>query len=478
VSTQQAQVPAQESEHERIQADEKYNQALTALDLAVSRTPDVPGPPPPPDVARMADLESLWNVRERKRAGGGVKDLVRRVLLKVIGPALGPQVDFNAALVDHLHRNLAVERETRDAMVKLTDAVRHQVAALSAFQHQLILFAQTITAYVDTKDRAWGGQDVVNAAFDALADDWLKRWESLSAREQRFVDRVASVDDLRATAALAQQTTLALKRDVERLLESRAGVPVASGVPVVPVVPDVPVVPVVPDLNAFKYLGFEDAFRGSRDEIRARLAEYVPRFAGRSAVLDIGCGRGEFLDLLRAAGVGARGVDVNQAMVETARSRGLDAVEGDALSFVRGLPDASLDGVFSAQVVEHLDPSYLMALLEALFHKLRPGGVIALETINPACWVAFFESYIRDITHVRALHPETLQYLMRVSGFQSVEIELRSPVKESDKLRTIAARTIESEPLLAALVDTFNENTAKLNARMFTYQDYAAIGRR
>jgi O-antigen chain-terminating methyltransferase len=231
-------------------------------------------------------------------------------------------------------------------------------------------------------------------------------------------------------------------------------------------------------LNAFKYLGFEDAFRGSRDEIRARLAEYVPRFAGRSAVLDIGCGRGEFLDLLRAAGIGGRGVDINQAMVETARSRGLDAVEGDALAFVRGLADASLDGVFSAQVVEHLDPSYLMALLEALFHKLRPGGVIALETINPACWVAFFESYIRDITHVRALHPDTLQYLMRVSGFQSVEIELRSPVKESDKLRAIAARTIEPEPLLAALVDTFNENTAKLNARMFTFQDYAAIGRK
>jgi len=475
VSTQQAQIPAQESEHERIQADEKYNQALTALDLAVQRIPEVPGPPPQPDAARLPDLENTWNIRERTRTGGGLKHLLRRIVWKLIGPPLDTQVEFNSALVDHLHRNLAIERETREAMVKLSDSVRHQVAALSAFQHRLILYAQTITAYVDTKDRAWGGQDIVNAAFDALADDWLKRWESLNAREQRFVDRVASVDDLRATAALAQQTTLALKRDVERLLESRSAVPV---VPVVPVVPGVPVVPVVPDLNAFKYLGFEDVFRGSRDEIRARLAEYVPRFAGRSAVLDIGCGRGEFLDLLRAAGVGARGVDVNQAMVETARSRGLDAVEGDALSFIRALPDASLDGVFSAQVVEHLDPSYLMALLEAVFHKLRPGGIIALETINPACWVAFFESYIRDITHVRALHPDTLQYLMRVSGFQNVEIELRSPVPESAKLRTIAAKTIELAPLVADLVDTFNENTAKLNARMFTYQDYAAIGRK
>ncbi len=368
MSTQQAQVPAQESEHERIQADERYNQALTALDLAISRTPDVPGPPPPPDVARMPDLEGMWNVRGRKRTGG-LKDLVRKMLLKVIGPALGNQVDFNSALVDHLHRNLAIQRETREAMVKLTDAVRHQVAALSAFQHRLILFAQTITPYVDTKDRAWGGQDVVNAAFDALADDWLKRWESLGAREQRFVDRVAigrrpardgragPADHARAQArrrAPARIPPTSLSRTSRTWRTSRTRRTCRTRSERIQ----------IPRLRRLRILP------GSREEIRARLAEYVPRFAGRSAVLDIGCGRGEFLDLLRAAGVGARGVDVNQAMVETARSRGLDAVEGDALAFVRALPDASLDGVFSAQVVEHLDPSYLMALLEALFHKL------------------------------------------------------------------------------------------------------------
>jgi len=475
VSTQEAQIPAQGSEHDRIAADERYNEALTALDVSVARTPEVPGPPPPPDGSRIPDLGRTWNIRETRTAGGGLKAWARKLMWRLIGPPLDTQVEFNAALVDHLNRSLANQRDMQLTTVKLSDVLRQQVASLAMFQHRLILYAQTITPYVDTKDRAWGGQDVVNAAFDALADDWLKRWESLSAREQRFLSRVASVDDLRTTVALGQQTALALKRDVERLLS--AGMPASTAGAGTPT-ETAGVSGGAPDLNAFKYLGFEDVFRGSRDEIRARLAEYVPKFSGRSAVLDIGCGRGEFLDLLRAAGIGARGVDLNQAMVETARARGLDAVEGDALAHVRSLPDGSLDGVFSAQVVEHLDPAYLMALLEAAFHKLRPGGVIALETINPACWVAFFESYIRDVTHVKALHPETLQYLMRVSGFQTVEIEMRSPLPESAKLQTIAARTADLAPLLADLVDTFNENTAKLNARMFTHQDYAAIGRK
>ena len=231
-----------------------------------------------------------------------------------------------------------------------------------------------------------------------------------------------------------------------------------------------------PDLDAFKYLGFEDQFRGSQDDISRRLAEYVPLFAGQTDVLDIGCGRGEFLDLLRAQGIPARGLDINQAMVEASRARGLDVSRGDALSYLSGLPDASLGGLFAAQVVEHLPPDYLTQLLEVAGHKLRPGGRIVLETINPACWLAFFESYIRDLSHVRPIHPETLQYLLRVSGFHDVSIAFKSPVAEAEKMQTVGAAAAQTVPAMADLVETFNENMAKINARLFTFQDYAAIG--
>jgi O-antigen chain-terminating methyltransferase len=161
-------------------------------------------------------------------------------------------------------------------------------------------------------------------------------------------------------------------------------------------------------------------------------------------------------------------------MVEVCRARGLDVAEADVVSYLEGLPDASLGGLFAAQVVEHLQPGYLLRFLETAHHKLRPGAPIVLETLNPACWAAFFDSYIRDITHVWPLHPETLRYLVLASGFTNARIEYRSPVAPQDKLQPIAT----GDALPADLAETINANVEKLNARMFTFLDYAVIGSR
>ncbi len=96
-----------------------------------------------------------------------------------------------------------------------------------------------------------------------------------------------------------------------------------------------------------------------------------------------------------------------------------------------------------------------------------------LETINPACWFAFFESYIRDITHVRPLHPDTLKFLLIASGFQQIEIQYRAPYPEHDKLQPLAR-----SDRLGDSVDTLNANVEKINRLLFTHLDYAAIGRR
>jgi O-antigen chain-terminating methyltransferase len=189
-------------------------------------------------------------------------------------------------------------------------------------------------------------------------------------------------------------------------------------------------------------------------------------------VLDVGCGRGEFLELLAARGITARGLDSNHEMVEVCRAAGLEVHEGDVVSYLDGLPDASLGGLFAAQVVEHLQPGYLLRFVELAHHKLRPGAPLVLETLNPACWVAFFESFIRDITHVWPLHPETLRYLVLASGFTSAQIEWRSPVPPQDRLQPIAA----PDATASDLVETFNANVEKLNARMFTFMDYAVVG--
>ena len=460
-----------ELERAREDADRLYNQALTALDRALGRPSDLPHPPPAYDATRLADLNDTWNLLP---AGSPVidrslKGRLRGLVWRMVGPALETQQRFNAALVDHLNRNATAHAEAARAIASTIALVRDRINAELVFQSHLIQFLQTITLYVDTKDRATaGGQDVLNAALGAMTDTWLKHWESLGTRERRFVDRLSAIDDVRATASIAQQTALDLKREVEKLL---AG-------PGAPDVPGAPGAPGAPDLNAFKYLAFEDQFRGSVDDIGGRLKDYVALFQGQTDVLDIGCGRGEFLELLAAAGVRARGLDINLAMVEASRARGLDVSQGDALSYISSLPDASLGGLFAAQVAEHLPPDYLSTLLETAAHKIRAGGVIVLETINPACWVAFFDSYIRDLTHVRPLHPDTLQYLVRVSGFPQVSVAFTSPVAAADRLQRIRPVPADAPPAIIEIVDVINDNLDKLNARMFTHRDYAVIGRK
>jgi SAM-dependent methyltransferase len=438
------------------------------------RMPDLPHPPPAYDEQQLPALNDAWQIAAPPSNGGWKKGLAS-VVWRIVGPSLQKQTAFNSRLVDHLNRNVVAHREAQRAAAATLALVRDQLSDLIAFQSQLAVYLQQITAYVDTRDREASGRAlIVNAAVNGVADDLAKRWESMVAREQRYDARVASVaathEELRTLIGISQQATIAMKREMERVLargdrpsgsEPHERTPPASGSAFAPA------------LDAYKYVGFEDQFRGSQDAIRARLESYVPYFAGASNVLDVGCGRGEFLDLLAARGIAARGIDLNHEMVEVCRARGLDVTEADLVTYLEALPDGSLGGLFAAQVVEHLQPAYLLRALELARHKLRPGAPIVLETLNPACWVAFFDSFIRDITHVWPLHPETLRYLVLASGFTSATIEFRSPVAPEDRLQTVPP----ADGSLADLIEAFNANVEKLNARLFTYLDYAIVGR-
>jgi O-antigen chain-terminating methyltransferase len=470
-------------ERERADADDAYNRALTALDRALPTAPPLPGPPATADEGRANDINALWRILPEQALPPprGLRTRLAWFVWRLVAPALQQQQAFNSALVDHLNRNAPATREASAAVTALTHAFGEHLAAVSAFHAHLIVYLQQLTLYMDTKDRraAGGLMAVYDPAINAVSDELLKRWESMVTREQRFAARVAALggahDDIRATLATLQQSTLTLKRELERVLSAPAAAPAGPQAAHAPGT-DRPSAPHA-TIDSYKYVGFEDRFRGSRDEIRRRMADYVPDFAGRTDVLDVGCGRGEFLDLLREAGIGARGLDVNHEMVEVCRERGLAADEGDWLTYLHGLPDASLGGLIAAQVVEHLEPAYLMQSLDAAYHKLRPGSRIVLETINPACWFAFFESYIRDLTHVRPIHPETLQYLLTASGFQQAEIRFRAPYPAHEKLQPVAIGA-DAPASVRDAAETVNANAERLNRLLFTYLDYAAVATR
>lgn len=168
------------------------------------------------------------------------------------------------------------------------------------------------------------------------------------------------------------------------------------------------------------YFAFESRMRGSTELVRERQRPYVEDLRDHAPVLDVGCGRGELIALLREAGVEARGVDADGDMVAYARGEGLDVEQADLLSHLEGQPDASLGAIFAGQVVEHLPPPALVRFLELAYAKLRDGGVLIVETINPLSPLAL-RNYFADLTHAQPLVAQTLEQLVRQAGFRDLD---------------------------------------------------------
>ena len=165
------------------------------------------------------------------------------------------------------------------------------------------------------------------------------------------------------------------------------------------------------------YLGFEAIFRGPESFIGDRQVPYLGIVRGHEPVIDIGCGRGEFLDLLKASGLEGHGVDIDTAMVARCQSKGHTVFLGDALSFLTDQVDESIGTVFSAQVIEHLPPQALLELLRQARRVLRGDGVFIAETVNPHS-VPAFKTFWTDLTHRAPIFPEVAVALCRQAGFE------------------------------------------------------------
>jgi len=201
---------------ERDSADRDYNEALTRLDRAVQALPaEFPQPPPSPDEHQVTPLNSLWDLDDAAAPGGLLASAIRRAL----SPVLARQRAFNSAVVDHINRNVPVSRSTRESMETTLTLLRDHLEAMASFESLLIMFLQQITPYVDTRDRGVAGLlRGLSGAIDAVADETMKRTETLLARERRHEIRVsdleAQVADLRRR--LDEVTTTLSPRESDR----------------------------------------------------------------------------------------------------------------------------------------------------------------------------------------------------------------------------------------------------------------------
>ncbi len=438
-------------ERERLEADRLYNEALTALDGAILPMPAaVETSLPLYDSGRLGDLNASWNVLPADGvpadgADSWLKRRLRTFIWRLVGPPLETQKRFNAALIDHLNRNAEAHQTRARALQGLVDSSRRELAALARFESLLVQYLQTITVYVDSRDRAVGGSELR---------------ERLALNEQRLLALRRLVEPSGGEALRQPAAPAAIGRQPQ----AAPGSPPPAGA-------------FTGELDSLTYVAFEDRFRGTAADIERRVEDYLPLLASASDVVDIGCGRGELLGALASRGIRARGVDISPAMVELSRSKGFSAEQGDALDYLERQSPDSIGGLVAIQVVEHFTPAYLTRFLDAAFLAMRPGAPLILETINPACWMAFFETYLRDVTHQQPLHADTLKLLVQAAGFTGVDVQLRQPVRESDRLAHLAA-TGDAASDLAQVTAALNDHAEKLNARIFSFMDYAVIARR
>jgi O-antigen chain-terminating methyltransferase len=233
--------------------------------------------------------------------------------------------------------------------------------------------------------------------------------------------------------------------------------------------------PVIPSAELNYYL-FEERFRGPRESIKQQQLAFLSFFENCSCVLDIGCGRGEFLEILKDHSIGSIGIDFDPDMIRFCRSRKLNVELTDAITYLEKVADNSIDGIFIDQVVEHLEPDYLVRMLSACFRKMKPGANIIVETVNPLSLASFFNFYL-DMSHHKPVHPLTLKFLLESVGFRSNEIKYYSTIPDEVKLQKIHSdeKISDNEQ---KILNTYNSNIEQLNNLLWGPRDYAIIGKK
>jgi 2-polyprenyl-3-methyl-5-hydroxy-6-metoxy-1,4-benzoquinol methylase len=288
---------------------------------------------------------------------------------------------------------------------KLSENEIHYLRGLAelqaAFQHRVTLMDQHYREKMDAQNADF------HAELARYSEDVQKRlWVELAKVRTEYEALIHN--ELRVV-----RQKLSFARAVSEAAGTAAALPASAG------------------LAAIDWLRFADRFRGSEESVKQRQQLYAERFAGQSGVLDLGCGRGEMLEVLREAGISARGVDLHEESLALCAAKGLDVEKADLFQYLDSLPDSSLGGVICAQVVEHLLPERLPDLVRLIHAKLRRNALVAIETPNPECLAIFATHFFLDPTHQRPVPAPLLTFYLEEAGFGAIEIVRLSPAVES-----------------------------------------------
>jgi 2-polyprenyl-3-methyl-5-hydroxy-6-metoxy-1,4-benzoquinol methylase len=372
----------------------------------------------------------------------------KKALARALEWQVRPQREFNKAVLEALSKTSELLEATNENILVLNAALQRFPPIHKATGKEIDSLREEISTQVFRLEDA--GRNQHRAFEGALA----RQSELLQARTYELMDQA-----LEEVRVLRQRIAARQGADAARLTEQ--------------IPPTAPAAATTLP-GGIDYYQIERHFRGTEDEIRARQSFYIPFFKECKNVLDIACGRGEFLDIMRAGGVAARGVDLNGDMVGRCLQKGLDVTQADVFSYLDTVPEASLGGIFCAQFIEHLTPESYVALISRCADKLVPGGLLAIETQNPECLAIFSRSFFLDPTHVKPIPPGLLRVLFAEAGFEKVSAHFLSPASVVLPLiPPLPAGSVADDAL-----QQWNSALQRFNEAFFGGMDYALLGYR
>ena len=415
------------------QGAERYVDELVSRSLGHPPTPGF-GPLTVPPGDRYVEVR-LVDAEANRLMGTDLPDtraqFAKKGLLRLFRLVTHRQVAYNAALIDAVR-----------ALDQTVQALRTEVAQVSAGASALVASAELSLREVEearTEDRR-------RLAEVEQAIDELRRRRAADRADlmvQRSTLEVVLQEARKALPGpLAEPGLTALSRQLDRRFDAL-------------------------------YEAFENSFRGTRDEILQRLTEHLPEVrslaGGVAPVIDVGCGRGEWLELLRQAGIPGYGIDTNEAFVRSNTERGLDVRLGDALAHLRELPESSVGAVTGFHIIEHISLNTLIDLVDASLRALQPGGLVLFETPNPTNIGVGASAFYLDPTHLKPLHPLFVEFLLLARGFAHVEVRY---LHADDSMRIDLSGIDGVDP------GQLKQMADRLDWAFSGPQDYAVVGRK
>jgi 2-polyprenyl-3-methyl-5-hydroxy-6-metoxy-1,4-benzoquinol methylase len=417
--------------------------------------------------AAVGKVAAIGSVNPRR--GGPVNALVqgwKKLVARALDWHVREQVEFNSKLVACVDAAMEALNENNRALVELGS----RIAALQAMAQEMKDIRDHWAEWRGEWERKLERNEVqalrnvadLHGAFQHRVDMVDSTWrESLAAQHKAFhAELGTSANEIQQRVwADIERFRAEYERTIHaelRTVRQRAQIRGAEG-GAAPAVAAAAIAAPTPAM-AFDYGKFAEKFRGPEEYVKSGQRIYLPDFSGRQSVLDIGCGRGEFLEAMRDAGVPARGIDLSEESVAMCRAKGLSAEVADLFVYLNDQPEASLDGIFCSQVVEHLAPDRLPEMIQLCAARLSSGGVIAIETPNPESLAIFATHFYLDPTHTRPVPAALLAFYLEEFGVGRIETRKLAPA-------------VESMPSLAELPAAFRES-------FFGALDYAIIGKK